>query len=292
VKIKRHWLLLFLSPGLALFLFVYFASIVSVVGTSFTDWRIGQEMRLSGLRNYLSLFQSASFLKALGNNIIWILLQSTIHVAVGVLFCLIIAWKKNKWYAKASQTLFMLPNMLSSAALGMLFYNIFNPMYGPVNKVIKALGNADFNINWFANADTAFFAVTVTWLPFAAIVAILGAAELSAIPDDIFEAAYIDGATELQTNLYIKLPLLKNAIGTATILAATSMLQKLDILVMTTNGGPGIATMNLPLFIYNTAMRDNNFGLSNACAVLLIIIGLISIGVVNKLYRMNDAVLS
>jgi raffinose/stachyose/melibiose transport system permease protein len=117
-------------------------------------------------------------------------------------------------------------------------------------------------------------------------------AELSAIPDDIFEAAYIDGATELQTNLYIKLPLLKNAIGTATILTATSMLQKLDILVMTTNGGPGISTMNLPLFIYNTAMRDNNFGVSNACAVLLIIIGLISIGVVNKLYRMNDAVLS
>ncbi|MDR1073030.1 MAG: hypothetical protein LBL45_05065 [Treponema sp.] len=96
MKVKRHWLLLFLSPGLALFLFVYFASIVSVVGTSFTDWRIGQEMRLSGLRNYLSLFQSAAFLKALGNNIIWILLQSTIHVAIGVLFCLIIAWKKKQ----------------------------------------------------------------------------------------------------------------------------------------------------------------------------------------------------
>jgi raffinose/stachyose/melibiose transport system permease protein len=213
-------------------------------------------------------------------------------VAIGVLFALIISWKKNKWYAKVSQTLFMLPNMLSSAAVGMLFYNIFNPMYGPVNKIIQSLGGADFNVNWFANADTAFFAVTVTWLPFAAIIAILGAAELSAIPDDIFEAAYIDGATELQTTLRIKLPLLKNAIGTGTILAATSMLQKLDILIMTSNGGPGIATMNLPLFIYNTAMRDNNFGLSNACAVLLIIIGLISIGAVNKIYRMNDAVLA
>jgi raffinose/stachyose/melibiose transport system permease protein len=290
VKVKRRWLLLFLLPGLALFLFVYFASIVNVVGTSFTDWRIGQEIQFSGLKNYLSLFQSDAFLKALGNNIIWILLQSTIHVAIGVLFCLIISWKRDKWYAKASQTLFMLPNMLSSAALGMLFYNIFNPMYGPVNKIIKSLGSADFNINWFANADTAFFAVTVTWLPFAAIIAILGAAELSAIPDDIFEAAYIDGATELQTNLHIKLPMLKNAIGTATILAATSMLQKLDILIMTTNGGPGITTMNLPLFIYNTAMRDNNFGLSNACAVLLIIIGLISIGAVNRIYRMNEPV--
>ncbi|MDR1470410.1 MAG: sugar ABC transporter permease [Spirochaetaceae bacterium] len=292
MKVKRRWLLLFLLPGLALFLFVYFASIVNVVGTSFTDWRIGQDMQFSGLRNYGSLFQSPVFLKSLGNNIIWILLQSTVHVAIGVLFCLIISWKKDTWYAKASQTLFMLPNMLSSAALGMLFYNIFNPMYGPVNRIIKALGGSNFNINWFANANTAFFAVTITWIPFAAIIAILGAAELSAIPSDIFEAAYIDGATELQTTLYIKLPLLKNAIGTGTILAATSMLQKLDILVMTSNGGPGIATMNLPLFIYNTAMRDNNFGLANACAVLLIIIGLISIGAINKIYRMNDAVLA
>jgi raffinose/stachyose/melibiose transport system permease protein len=83
---------------------------------------------------------------------------------------------------------------------------------------------------------------------------------------------------------------MKNAIGTGTILAATSMLQKLDILIMTSNGGPGNTTMNLPLLTYNTAMRDNNFGMANACAVLLIIIGLISIGAVNKIYRMNEAV--
>jgi raffinose/stachyose/melibiose transport system permease protein len=281
VKVKRRWIVLFLLPALALFLFVYLASIVNVVGTSFADWRIGQALRFSGLRNYGALFQSPVFLKALGNNIIWIVIQATVHVAIGVLFALIISWKKNKWYAKLSQTFFMLPNMLSSAALGMLFYNLFNPMYGPINRIIKALGNPNFNVNWFANAGTAFFAVTMTWVPFAAIIAVLAAAELAAISEDVFEAALIDGANELQTNWYIKLPLLKNAIGTGTILAATSMLQKLDILIMTSNGGPGTTTMNLPLLIYNTAMRDNNFGMANACAVLLIIIGLISIGAIN-----------
>jgi raffinose/stachyose/melibiose transport system permease protein len=208
-------------------------------------------------------------------------------VAIGILFALVTAQKKL--YSDFCKTVFMLPNILSSAALGMLFYNIFNPMYGPVNRVIKFFGNTDFNVNWFANSQTAFFAVTLTWLPFAAIIAILAAAELAAISDDIFEAALIDGANEFQTNIYIKLPLLKNAIGTGTILAATSMLQKMDILIMTSNGGPGNTTMNLPLLIYNTSMRDNNFGMANACAVLLIIIGLVSIGAVNKIYRMNQA---
>jgi raffinose/stachyose/melibiose transport system permease protein len=197
---------------------------------------------------------------------------------------------RKKVYSKFCQTVFMLPNILSSAALGMLFYNIFNPTYGPVNKIVQFFGNKNFNINWYANAQSAFFAVTVTWLPFAAMIAILTAAELAAIPDDIFEAAIIDGASEIQTIFRIKLPLLKNAIGTGTILAATSMLQKMDILIMTSNGGPGIQTMNLPLLIYNTAMQDANFGLANACAVLLILMGLVSIGAINKIYRMNETV--
>jgi raffinose/stachyose/melibiose transport system permease protein len=288
MKVKRRWIVLFLLPALTLFLFVYFASIVSVAGTSFTDWRIGQGMRFSGLGNYITLLQSSAFRKALVNTIIWIALQSTVHVAIGIIFALIIA--RKKWYSKIGQTLFMLPNILSSAALGMLFYNVFNPMYGPVNKIINILGNGNFAVNWYANAQTAFFAVTVTWLPFAAIIAILAGAEMAAISDDIFEAAVIDGASEFQTIAYIKLPLLKNAIGTGTILAATSMLQKMDILIMTSNGGPGTTTLNLPLFIYNTAMRDNNFGVANACAVLLIIIGFISIGAINKIYRMNEPV--
>jgi raffinose/stachyose/melibiose transport system permease protein len=285
---KKRWIVLFLLPGALLFLFVYLASIINVFGTSFTGWRIGQSIRFNGLGNYSSLFGSENFQKALVNNLIWILLQSTIHVAIGILFALITV--KKKWYLRVSQTIFMLPNILSSAALGMLFFNVFNPMYGPVNKIIQLLGSKNFNINWYANADTAFFAVTITWLPFAAVIAILAAAELAAIPEDIFEAAIIDGAGEFQMNWYIRLPLLKNAIGTGTILAATSMLHKMDILIMTSNGGPGNHTMNLPLLIYLTAMQDNNFGLANACGVILIIIGLLSIGIISKIYRMNEPV--
>lgn len=285
---KKRWIVIFLFPGAVLFLFVYLVSIVNVFGTSFTGWRIGQSIRFNGLGNYISLFGSAKFGKALSINLIWILLQSTIHVAIGIVFALVTV--RKRWYSKVSQTIFMLPNILSSAALGMLFYNIFNPMYGPVNKIIQLFGNKDFNINWFANSRTAFFAVTMTWLPFAAVIAILAAAELAAISEDIFEAAIIDGAGEFQMNWYIKLPLLKNAIGTGTILAATSMLQKMDILIMTSNGGPGNETMNLPLLIYLTAMQDNNFGLANACGVILILIGLASIGIINRIYQMNEAI--
>jgi raffinose/stachyose/melibiose transport system permease protein len=288
MKAKKRWIVLFLAPGVLLFLFVYFISIVNVFGTSFTNWRIGQNIQFAGLANYISMAGSQRFLKALHNNLIWILLQSTAHVAIGVVFALIMA--RKKWYSKVSRTVFMLPNIISTAALGMLFFNIFNPMYGLVNKIIQLFGNKAFNVNWYASPQTAFFAVTITWLPFAAIISILVTAELAAIPEEIFEAATIDGVTEFQMNWLIKLPMIRNAIGTGTILAATSMLQKMDILIMTSNGGPGNTTMNLPLLIYLTAMQDNNFALANTYGVVLILIGLASIGFINKIYRMNDPV--
>jgi raffinose/stachyose/melibiose transport system permease protein len=68
------------------------------------------------------------------------------------------------------------------------------------------------------------------------------------------------------------------------------MLQKLDILIMTTKGGPGSKTMNLPLLIYNTALKDNNFALANAQGVLLVLIGCVCIALINRIYKMNEPV--
>lgn len=288
MKIKKKWVVLFLFPGMCWFAFVYLFSIMQVVTTSFCEWRIAGEITFTGIENYIQIFASESFRKALLNNVIWIVLQSTVHVLFGVIFALIVS--RGKRYSGFFRTVYMLPNIISSAALGMLFYNIFNPMYGPVNKLIQALGARDFKANWFADTNLSFFAVTLTWLPFAAIVSILVIAELTAISNSVLEAAIVDGASEFQLIWYVKLPLVRGAIGTGTILAATSMLQKLDILAMTSNGGPGNKTMNLPLLIYKTAFGANNFGQANAQGVVLIIVGLFSIGIINKIYRMNEPV--
>ena len=288
MKIKKRWVILFLLPGVLWFAFVYLFSIIQVGVTSLCEWRIAGEITFKGFDNYVQIFRSADFRRALLNNVIWIVLQSTVHVLFGVIFALIVS--RGKRYSGFFRTVYMLPNIISSAALGMLFYNIFNPMYGPVNKLIQALGFKDFRANWYADTRLSFFAVTLTWLPFAAIVAILVIAELAAIPDSILEAAIVDGAGEFQLIWHIKLPLVRSAIGTGTILAATSMLQKLDILAMTSNGGPGNRTMNLPLLIYKTAFNTNNFGMANAQGVVLILVGLLSIGIINRVYRMNEPV--
>lgn len=286
MKNNKKWIIIFLIPATLVFLLVFALSIVMLLGTSFTNWSIGSKMNFIGIKNYIELFNSKAFQESTVNTLIWVVLQSTVHVLIGVIFALILSQKK--WYFKIARSIFMLPNVISSAALGMLFLCVFNPQFGMVNNFVQMLGYKDFARNWFMDPKYSFFTVTITWLPFAAFVTLLVLAQITSIDESIFEASKIDGASEFQVNWYLVLPLTRGAIGTATILAATSMMQKIDIIMMTTSGGPGNRTLNLPMYIYNTALIDNNFSLANAAGVVLIIIGLISIGFIMKIFRMNE----
>lgn len=105
------------------------------------------------------------------------------------------------------------------------------------------------------------------------------------------QAAMIDGASQLQIDMFIVLPLMRNIIGTTTILAASNMLQKLDIILLTTSGGPGTRTTNMPMSIYRTALIDNNYSLANAQGVFLILFGLVAVLLIRKIYRMNENIL-
>jgi raffinose/stachyose/melibiose transport system permease protein len=253
--------------------------------TSFTDWVVASQPAFIGLYNYIKLFtEDTQFLRAGLNTLVWILLQSTIHVMIGVLTALILARKSFYW--KFTRTVYMFPNIISSAAMGMMFVMLLNPSFGAVNSLLNVLGYQNLP-NWFMDPKTAFGAVTATWLPYAATITILVLAEMTSLDQGIMEAATIDGATELQKNIYIVLPLMKNIIGTSTILAAASMLQKVDIIMMTTKGGPGDRTLNLPMYVYNTAFTSNDFGLSNAAGMVMIILGLIVVSIINSIFGMN-----
>lgn len=275
-------------PTVALFIIVYAVSLVILFGTSFTEWSAGRKPVFTGLANYIQLFTDDSdFRKSALNTGVWVVLQSTIHVATGTIFAIILSMKEFYW--KFARTVYMFPNIISGAAVGMLFLCMLNPEFGAVNSIARLFGNADYAQNWFMDYATAFFSVTMTLLPYAAVVTILILAEIAAIPESLFESARIDGASNLKINLYIIIPMLRNIIGTCVILAGTSMLQKMDIILMTTGGGPGNETMNLPIYIYKTALMDNNFGYSNSVGVFLIGFGLIFVLLCRNLFRIGSS---
>ena len=286
MKKNTKWVVLFLLPGVLLFSFILLSSLLVLTGSSFTDWFIGSDITFVGLKNYIYLFtKDKVFLESIKNTLIWILLQSTIHVSIGVIVALLLS--KKRWYSNAVRTIFFIPNIISSAALGMLFLCVMNPQFGLINGVVSHLTGDRFVQNWYNDPKTAFLSVTLTWLPYAGLVTILVMAEMSSISEELFEAAKIDGATSFQIDMQIVLPLMKNIIGTCVVLAATSMLQKLDVIMMTTSGGPGSRTMNMPMYIYKTVFSNNNYSLANTQGVILIILGVVVLKIIRKIFRMD-----
>ncbi|MDO4614852.1 MAG: sugar ABC transporter permease [Lachnospiraceae bacterium] len=288
MRAKKWQIGAFLLPSIALFILIYLIPMVIVFVTSFFDWKAGGIFRFVGLKNYIQGFTAdARLLKAGTNTIIWVLLQSFVHVGIGTLLAFGLA--KMKRGSKVLRTIYMLPNVISAAALGVIFLNVFNSSYGLLNSLLSAITGKTWTKNWLFDTNSAFITVTCTWLLFTGMIVILVTAGIMSIPSDVVEAARIDGATDFQVNVRIKLPLLRNILGTSVILAATSMLKEFELIYLTTNGGPGDMTINLPLYLYKTSLTDNNYGYANMISVVLIIAGVLAVAFINKAFRMDES---
>lgn len=288
MKVKRWKLAAFLLPCLLLFALIYLIPLGMVFGSSFFEWKAGGVFNFVGLDNYINAFTNdPRMITALKNTVIWVLMQSTIHVGIGTIIAFMLARKMRGW--KVMRTIYMFPNVVSAAALGVIFLNVFNPKYGLINSFISQITGNDFVKNWFFDQNSAFITVTWSWLLYTGMIIIIVLAALLAIPEDVLEAARIDGATEMQLNLQVKLPLIRTTLGTCVIVAATSMLREFELIYLTTQGGPGDLTINLPLYLYKTSMTDNNYGYANMMGVVLIVAGVITVYSINKLFRMNES---
>lgn len=287
MKISKATVALFLLPCVLLFALVYLAPIALVFGSSLTSWKAGSAMKFVGLRNYVNGFSDPSILRALKNTGIWVLLQSTVHVAIGTVSAMILAKKRPGW--KFFRTAFMIPNVISMAALSVILLNVFRPEIGLINSFFSLFTGQPSSINFYFSIHTAFPTVTVGWLLYAGLICILMLAAIQSVPLEILEAARIDGASGLQIDLRIILPLVRGSLGTAVIIAATSMLKEFEMIFLTTNGGPGTMTLNLPLYLYKTALTENNYGYANMMGVLLIGAGVLVVFIINRVFRMDEA---
>lgn len=288
MRIKKWNIAVFLLPCLLLFALIYLIPLLMVIGSSFFEWKAGGVFRFVGFDNYINAFLHDARMKtSLRNTAIWVVLQSVVHVGLGTIIAFMLARKMRGW--KVLRTIYMIPNVVSTAALGVIFLNVFNPKYGLINSMISQITGTAFQKNWFFEEGSAFITVTWSWLLYTGMIIIVVLAGVLAIPEDMIEAARIDGASEMDIHFKIRLPMIRTVLGTSVILAATSMLREFELIYLTTNGGPGDLTLNLPLYLYKTSMTDNNYGYANMMGVVLIVAGIVVVQAINKLFRMNES---
>ncbi len=280
------WVYLFILPSVVVFLTFYVIPIVTVFVTSLTRWDGYNPPTYQGFRNYALLLSRSVFLISLRNLLWWSVIAGTLHVGFGVLVAFLFYRRPVGW--KAVRTVYMIPNVISGAAWAVIYRFIFNNDFGLLNGLIRVFAPG-FSINWLFQSPYAFWAVTFTWLFYAVIITLIVHADLMSIPAELHEAAHIDGATGLQVAWRIDLPLSRFSIGTSVILSITSRIAMYEAVALTTRGGPGDDTMNIPIILVN-AITDMNYGYANAAAVSMFVLGIVTLGLVNWLFRMNRRV--
>lgn len=283
-KNKKIWIFLFTIPCMILFALVYAAPIITVFYTSLCDYTAFNSPAFQGIKNFITIFSDSDFICSIRNTLLWVVLQSTIHVGVGLAMALVLRRKPKGW--KFARTAYMIPNIIPTAATGVMFTLLLNPMFGIVKPIMDFLG-IDYAMvpNLFGNSRYAFWTVTATWILYSGFNTIIFLAEMGAVSKEIYEAAAIDGATPWQADRYITLPLMRNVCGTCVTLASVAMVSQFDIIYMTTKGGSGTSTLNLPIYLYKAATLENNYGKANAVGVVQIIIGITLVILIKGLFR-------
>lgn len=284
---KLIWTGAFLLPALIIFGLLYMAPLITALVSSFSRWNGFGPMEFNGFSNYVDIFTDPDFHNALLNTLKWALWATFVHVPFGVIVAMILARRPRGWrFVRAS---FMLPNIISRAALAILFLFVFKPQVGILNSLIRAVGFKDFSVNWLYNPQTAFISITNIWLWYAAVITLITMAELTAISPSVHESAVIDGATNFQIDWYINIPMLRRIIGTGVVIAVTSVFKMFDVIYMTTNGGPGNKTVNIAVMMVRSIVHTNRYGYANALGIILLIMGMTVMLVSTRVFRMGKA---
>jgi len=283
-RIRSHhltgWLLV--GPTLVLLLGVFAYPIGKAIWMSWFSQSLGTNLMpvFVGGGNYLRLVQDGRFWQSLGNTTLFTLVAVTLELLVGLAMALILDLPfRGRGMVR---TIAILPWALPTALIALGWSWIFNDQFGVVNDLLVRLGLIQTAINWLGEPTLAMVAVIVAdvWKT-TSFVAVLLLAGLQAIPQDLYEAHAIDGASPWQNFYHITLPLLTPQILIAALFRLAQSFGIFDLVQVMTGGGPAGATETVSLYIYTTVMRYLDFGYGAALVVvtflgLLLMVSLVS----------------
>lgn len=291
-NINRLTPYMFLAPAAIVMTVALMYPIGYMIYASFLDWnpsqRIG-EADFVGLRNYVNLMSDESFRESFFVTIKFAAVVVTVEMFVGVGLALLL--DRNIRGMTVLRTLFILPMMIAPIVVGLMWRYMYHPTVGIFNRTLKSLGLEP--IPWLSNGDWAFASVIIAdvwqWTPF---IFILSLAALQSLPQSAIEASRIDGATGWQQIWYIKLPLMLPVLIVTCLLRLIDAFKVLEVVLVLTNGGPGLSTEILSLRISRTASEFRELGEAAAMSnVLLILLLFLTLGMFfyNKIIEVRAA---
>jgi len=275
----------FLAPSATVLLLVVAYPFLYNVGMSFTNWNMYhfRDPSFNGVANYLKLFQEPEFKNIFLRTFLWTGVNLVFHVTLGLGAALLL--NRRLPGRPLYRALLILPWAMPQYISALTWRGMFNLEYGSVNLLLGKLGIAA--VPWLGGEWSAFAAATITniWLgfPFIMVVALGG---LQSIPEELYEAARIDGAGPVRRFFSITLPMLKPVLQPAIVLGTIWTFNNLNVIWLITNQGePADKSHILVTFVYKAAFTYYRYGYAAAFSVFIF---LTLFGIV-KIYQRSQA---
>lgn len=264
---------LYVMPVLILLLIMYGYPLIKSIIMSLQDYKLTSSgsAPFNDFANFKKMFSDTDFLLLLKNSLIYVIISVVAQFVLGLILALCL---KTKFRGRGIyQSIVFLPWAFSSFVVGLMFRWSFNGEYGVVNDILMKMGIIKENVAWLGTPGLSLAVVIIDmiWMgiPFFGIMIL---AALQSVPDDIYEAADIDGCGMFRKFFSLTLPYIKPTIIMTVLLRTIWIFNSFDLIVIITGGGPVNYSQTLPSYMYSKAFASYDFGLASAFGVLLIVI--------------------
>lgn len=243
---------------------------------SFTDYNLLSALNsapeVTGFKNYIDLLSDSYFQQSVWHTVKFTLLTVVLEMLVGFGLALFVnSLKKGQ---KVMRTLLLLPYLLPTVTVALIWRMMLSPNYGIVNQVLEALHLPVYN--WFSDIHTAFgMLVLIDVWQCAPFVFLLLYAALQSVPQGQYEAARMDGAGPLKILFYVTIPNIKSSLALCALLRTIDSFRLFDKVNLLTGGGPANSTATITQYLYNYGIKTFDFGLGSAGAIVMTVIVLI-----------------
>ncbi|AOY04831.1 carbohydrate ABC transporter permease [Bacillus subtilis] len=266
---------LFLVPALVFLLFVYIPIFENVFLSLFQWSSFSPEKTFIGLKNYVKLFHDPVFYQALTNNVLYAVISIVCQVFGGLILAAVLEDKLVRKWSPFFRTVFFLPVVISMTVIALLFDFIYNPETGLLNQLLQAIGLDQLTRAWLGDDSTAMLSVIfVSQWQSVGYIAMLYIVSIQKIPDELYEAARLDGAGKIQQFFHITVPQTKEMSFVAVVMTLTGAFTVFNEPYILTGGGPGNASEVLSTFLYKSAFTKDMMGYASAIATVVLIITL------------------
>ncbi|WP_242608003.1 carbohydrate ABC transporter permease [Xylanimonas ulmi] len=272
---KRAEIAFFVAPALVLFLMFVVWPIITAVQISLYKWKgIGPLVDFVGLHNYVSVLTNQLFTDALTHNLIIIVVSIAVQLPLGLGIALLL--NRKMWGQGLLRTLIFVPYVLSEVVAGVVWRQLLVPTYGGVDAIARFLHIPTPQQGFLGTPDIALWTVlfVLTW-KYLGLAVILFLAGLQGVPEDLYEAAQLDGASWWQVQRKITVPLLGPTVRTWAFLSMIGSLQIFDMVWILTGGGPIGRTSTMATFLIYQGTKSQAFGIASAASVILFVIALV-----------------